>query len=93
MYLCYTWMFLPNILVMIDIDVIKGDITLHESLSYFILGVAPPSIFAIQTGTTLYEMTESSGSFSWFKVLILAGLAFLSILPVLFKTQLRRRLE
>jgi len=58
-----------------------------------IVGVAPPSFFAIQTGTTLYEMTESTSNFTWSKVAFLGILAVLSLLPVLFKKKLRSRLE
>ena len=56
-------------------------------------GVAPPSIFFIRTGTTLYQLTTSSGHISIRSILILAAMALLSLAPVLFKRTLRRKLD
>jgi uncharacterized membrane protein YdjX (TVP38/TMEM64 family) len=52
------------------------------------LGVAPPSFFFIRAGTTLYELTTSTGHVSVTSVLVLAGLAVLSLTPVLLKKKL-----
>ena len=49
------------------------------------LGVAPPSFFFIRAGTTLYELTTSTGHISLGSILILAALAVLSLTPVLYK--------
>ena len=60
---------------------------------YCCLGVAPPSFFFIHAGTTLYELTTATGHLSLQSILILALMAALSLLPVLCKKTLKRRLE
>ena len=68
----------------------------HESPSFTFpstLGVAPPSFFFIRAGTTLYELTTASGHISFQSILILAVMAVLSLLPVLCKKTLKRRMD
>lgn len=57
------------------------------------LGVAPPSVIAIQTGKTLHTITSSSDAFSWTSISVLAVLALLSLVPVIFKHHLKKKLE
>ncbi|XP_067941289.1 transmembrane protein 41 homolog [Watersipora subatra] len=83
--------FLPNWFINIASPVISVNY-MPFVLGTFI-GVAPPSFLAIQTGTTLYDMTESTSNFTWSRLIFLAGLATLSLLPVLYKTKLKNRLE
>lgn len=55
------------------------------------VGVAPPSFFFIRAGTTLYELTTSTGHISLSSVMVLASLALLSLAPVLFKRLIARK--
>lgn len=57
------------------------------------LGVAPPSVIAIQAGKTLHTMTSSRDAFSWTSVCILGVFAVLSLVPVLLKGKLKSKLE
>lgn len=68
-------------------------LTITSLLSPSLSGVAPPSFFFIRAGTTLYQLTTATGHVSMQSVAILAGLALLSLLPVLFKRMLRKKLE
>lgn len=56
-------------------------------------GVAPPSFVFIQAGTTLNKLTSTSEAWSWTNVGLLAMFAVLAVLPVLFKKQLRAKLD
>lgn len=58
-----------------------------------IAGVAPPSFLAIQAGQTLNTMTSSSDAFSMRSMAMLVVFAFVSLLPVLFKKQLKQKLQ
>lgn len=55
------------------------------------VGVAPPSVIAIQAGKTLHTMTSGSDVFSWQSMLGLGVLAVLSLVPTLFKGQLKAK--
>ncbi|XP_059609479.1 transmembrane protein 41 homolog [Phlebotomus argentipes] len=57
------------------------------------LGVAPPSMIAIQAGKTLHTMTSSRDAFSWTSMCILALFAVLSLVPVLLKRQLQAKIK
>jgi hypothetical protein len=56
-------------------------------------GVAPPSFVAIQAGTTLQQLTSSGDTVSWQSVSILAVLAVVSLLPVIFRRQLKNKFD
>lgn len=60
---------------------------------FFLLGVAVPSVLAVQAGQTLHELTSTSSTWSWTSVLLLATFATLSLLPVLFKAKLRDKFD
>ena len=62
------------------------------SLISMYTGVAPPSFLFIRAGTTLYQMTSATGHISWGSIAILALLAVVSILPVIFKRTLSKRI-
>uniref|UniRef100_A0A1B6BZU7 VTT domain-containing protein n=1 Tax=Clastoptera arizonana TaxID=38151 RepID=A0A1B6BZU7_9HEMI len=55
------------------------------------IGVAPPSIVAIQAGQTLLELTSSSGTWSWTSVIVLGALAVASLIPVFLKDKLKKK--
>lgn len=57
------------------------------------LGVAPPSFVAIQAGQTLNKLTSSSDAFSWNSLILLFAFALLSLVPVLFRRQIREKFE
>jgi hypothetical protein len=48
-------------------------------------GVAPPSFFFIQAGTTLQLMTNTNAVWSWHSAAMLGFFAVLSLLPVVYK--------
>ena len=56
-------------------------------------GVAPPSFLFIKAGTTLYELTTTTGYISLQSVIVLAFLALLSLVPVVFRRRLRKKLD
>ncbi|XP_064480091.1 transmembrane protein 41B-like [Ornithodoros turicata] len=81
--------FLPNWFINITAPVIDVPIT-----PFFVgtfLGVAPPSFVAIQAGTTLQKLSSSGDAVSWWSVSLLAAFAVLSLLPVIFKGKLKRK--
>uniref|UniRef100_A0A915INF9 Transmembrane protein 41B n=1 Tax=Romanomermis culicivorax TaxID=13658 RepID=A0A915INF9_ROMCU len=57
------------------------------------LGVAPPSFLAIQAGTTLHQLTSSSDAVSWKSMLVLCVFALGSLVPILFKKTLEKKIE
>lgn len=57
------------------------------------LGVAPPSFLAIQAGQTLNTMTSSSDAFSIKSMLLLAVFALLTLIPVIFKGQIKKKIQ
>jgi len=85
--------FLPNWFMNIASPVI--DVPLSPFFWGTFIGVAPPSFFYIQAGTTLQQMTsaEQMSILSWSTVLPLAICALLSLLPVLFKNRLKAHIE
>ncbi|XP_013378653.1 transmembrane protein 41B isoform X2 [Lingula anatina] len=83
--------FLPNWFINITSPVIGVPL-----LPFFVgtfIGVAPPSVVAIQAGTTLHQLTSSKDALSWTSVIVLAVLALLSLLPVVFKKKLREKFD
>jgi len=57
------------------------------------IGVAPPSFVAIQTGTTLQQLTSSAEGVNLYSMAVLGVLALLSLAPVLWKEKLKQRIE
>ncbi|ELT87421.1 hypothetical protein CAPTEDRAFT_219795 [Capitella teleta] len=83
--------FLPNWFINITAPVINVPV-----LPFFfgtLFGVAPPSFVAIQAGTTLHTLTSSGDALSLTSILVLAVLAVLSMLPVLFKSFLKKKFD
>ena len=56
-------------------------------------GVAPPSFLFIRAGTTLFQLTTIADQISLSSIIVLGFLALLSILPVVFKQYLTRKLS
>lgn len=83
--------FLPNWFINLTAPVI-GVPLVPFAMGTF-LGVGPPSFVAIQAGQTLYNMSNSSGVFSWTSVTLLGVFALLSLVPVLLKQKLREKFE
>ncbi|CAK8686313.1 unnamed protein product [Clavelina lepadiformis] len=83
--------FLPNWFINIVSPVIHIPVSLFFSATF--IGVAPLSFIAIQAGTTLYQLTTAGDAFSWNGILVMAVLAIISILPVIFKNALKRKFE
>ncbi|XP_078584809.1 transmembrane protein 41B-like [Branchiostoma floridae x Branchiostoma japonicum] len=83
--------FLPNWFINITSPVI--DVPLYPFYLGTFLGVAPPSCIAIQTGTTLYQLTHYGAAVSWKSMSFLAVFAVLSLLPTLFKGKLKEKFD
>ncbi|XP_074638928.1 transmembrane protein 41B-like isoform X2 [Acropora palmata] len=83
--------FLPNWFINICSPVIG------VPLSYFFIGtfvgVAPPSFGFISAGVELYVLTTTGDVMSVKSVMIVVVCALLSLLPVIFKRQLRAKIE
>lgn len=57
------------------------------------IGVAPPSLLAIQAGKTLHTLTSASDAVSPLQLILLIALGFVSMIPVAFKHYFRQKLE
>ena len=63
-------------------------------LFYFdFLGVAPPSFGFISAGVELYVLTTTGDVMSFKSIMIVVVCAVLSLAPVIFKQQLRAKIE
>ena len=81
----------------------EGDLRYHYkvlklmySSPFFVvahLGVAPPSFGFISAGVELYVLTTTGDVMSVKSVMIVVVCALLSLLPVIFKRQLRAKIE
>ncbi|XP_002130177.2 transmembrane protein 41B isoform X1 [Ciona intestinalis] len=83
--------FLPNWFINIVSPVIHIPVSIFFFATF--IGVAPLSFIAIQAGTTLYQLTTAGDAFSWTGILVMAVLAVLSLLPVVFKNRLKNKYE
>ncbi|KAG1669218.1 Transmembrane protein 41B [Nymphon striatum] len=83
--------FLPNWFINVTSPVINVPLLPFFMGTFF--GVAPPSFVAIQAGTTLHTLTSSSDALSWNSLILLSVFALLSLLPVLFKSQLQKKFD
>lgn len=82
---------LPNWFINLASPVIGVPIVPFAVGTFF--GVAPPSFVAIQAGQTLNKLTSSSDAWSWTSIIILCIFAFVSLIPVLFKRNLRDKFD
>lgn len=83
--------FLPNWFINLVAPVI-GVPLVPFAVGTFI-GVAPPSFLAIQAGKTLQTMSSSADAFSWQSAVLLVAFAGVTLMPVVFKRQLKRKVE
>ncbi|XP_045106700.1 transmembrane protein 41B-like [Portunus trituberculatus] len=83
--------FLPNWFINITSPIIN--VPLWPFWFGTFIGVAPPSILAVQAGTTLYQLTSSSDAFSLTSVVLLALAAILSLVPIILKNRLREKFD
>ncbi|XP_018023946.1 transmembrane protein 41B isoform X2 [Hyalella azteca] len=83
--------FLPNWFINITSPVIN--VPLWPFFLGTFIGVAPPSLVAVQAGTTLYELISYQDAFSTTTVMLLAAAALLSLVPVLLKHKLRQKFD
>lgn len=83
--------FLPNWFINITSPV------LHVPLFPFFIGtfigVAPPSFGFISAGVELYELTTTGDAFSFKSILIVIGAAVISLLPVLFRRSIQKKIQ
>ena len=83
--------FLPNWFINITAPVLNVPL-----MPFFVgtfVGVAPPSFGFISAGVELYELTTTGDAFSFKSILIVIGSAIISLLPVLFRRQLQKKIE
>ena len=83
--------FLPNWFINITAPVLNVPLT-----PFFVgtfIGVAPPSFGFISAGVELYELTTTGDAFSFKSILIVIGSAIISLLPVMFRRQLQKKIE
>jgi len=83
--------FLPNWFINIVSPVIN--VPLHIFFIGTFIGVAPPSFVAIHAGTTLQQLTSAGETLSWQSMCFLAVLAVVSLLPVVFRKQLKNKFD
>lgn len=83
--------FVPNWFMNLSSPLI--DIPLVPFVLGTFIGVAPPSCFYVQAGTTLKTLTSSSAVFTWQSIITLAFFSIVALLPVFFKNQLKKRVE
>lgn len=83
--------FLPNWFINITSPML--DVPLKIFFVATFIGVAPPSFVAIHAGTTLHQLSSSSGIVSATSILILTAFAALSILPIIFKNKLQDKFK
>jgi len=74
-------------------DDVPGSVTVTVHSKWLFVGVAPPSFIAIQAGTTLQQLTSSGDALSWQSICILAVLAIIALLPVVFRAKLRQKFD
>ncbi len=84
-FCCRITPFLPNWFINITSPVLG--VSLWPFWIGTFIGVAPPSLVAIQAGITLQELTSTMEVFTVKNVSLLALAALVSILPVLFKNR------
>lgn len=83
--------FLPNWFINITSPIINVPV-----FTFFVgtfLGVAPPSCIYIQAGTTLNKLTSSTAVLSYQSIAMLTVFALISLLPILFKNYLKKKIE
>jgi len=83
--------FLPNWFINIASPVINVPISTFFIGSF--LGVGPPSFVFIQAGQTLHKLTTTGDAVSWYSIGILAILAVVALLPVLFKNKMKSKFD
>lgn len=81
--------FLPNWFINVVSPLIEIPVSTFFLATF--LGVAPLSFIAIQGGTTLYQLTTAREAISWTGIIVMAGLAVLSLVPVLVKKSLKEK--
>lgn len=74
---------LPNWFINIASPVI--DVPILPFFFGTLVGVAPPSFFFIQAGTTIHQMTTTNAVISWTSMLVLLLFGLLSLAPILYK--------
>jgi len=83
--------FLPNWFINIASPVINVPLLPFFLGTFF--GVAPPSFGFISAGVELYELTTTGDAFSIRSLFIVIGSAIVSLLPVLFRKSLRKKIQ
>lgn len=82
---------LPNWFINITAPVLNVPLT-----PFFVgtfLGVAPPSFGFISAGVELYELTTTGDAFSFHAIVLVVISAAISLLPVVFRRTLRKKME
>jgi len=83
--------FLPNWFINITSPVLN--VPLWPFAFGTFIGVAPPSFGFISAGVELYELTTTGDAFSFKSIVIVIISAVLSILPVIFRKSLQKKIQ
>ena len=83
--------FLPNWFINITAPVLN--VPLWAFFVGTFIGVAPPSFGFISAGVELYELTTTGDAFSFKSMLIVIGSAVISLIPVMFRKRLQKKIE
>ena len=83
--------FLPNWLI----NVASPMVSVNLAPFFFgtLIGVAPPSILAIQAGISLQKLTSANVMFTFENGILLTSFAVLSMVPVLLKGRFKNKFE
>eukprot|EP00794_Sanderia_malayensis_P018276 gene18276-20099_t len=83
--------FLPNWFINITAPVLN--VPLWPFFLGTFIGVAPPSFGFISAGVELYELTTTGDAFSFKSISLVIVAAIISLLPVVFRKKLQKKLE
>jgi len=78
---------IPNWFINITAPVL--DVPLLQFWLGTFIGVGPPSVVAIQAGTTLHDLASANDAVSWQSVIILLLVGVVSLVPIIMKDMLK----
>ncbi|XP_047145719.1 transmembrane protein 41B isoform X1 [Hydra vulgaris] len=83
--------FLPNWFINITAPVLN--VSIWPFFFGTFIGVAPPSFGFISAGVELYELSATGDAFSFKSVIVVVMSALISLLPVIFRKKLQKKLQ
>ncbi|XP_065652501.1 transmembrane protein 41B isoform X2 [Hydra vulgaris] len=83
--------FLPNWFINITAPVLN--VSIWPFFFGTFIGVAPPSFGFISAGVELYELSATGDAFSFKSIIVVVMSALISLLPVIFRKKLQKKLQ